>query len=72
MMVHFKAVHEPFYSDDRFRSLYENQELPEPDDLLWPESPKGKVFKGREDICGLFPEIQKFCYNSGEGRSESV
>ncbi|NOX99514.1 MAG: LamG domain-containing protein, partial [Verrucomicrobia bacterium] len=26
---------------------------------------EGKVFKGREDICGLFPEIQKFCYNTG-------
>ncbi len=26
---------------------------------------EGKPFVGREDICGLFPEIQKFCYNVG-------
>jgi arylsulfatase A-like enzyme len=46
LMVHYKAVHEPFYSDDRFRSMFENEDLPEPEDLLWPESPKGKVFEG--------------------------
>lgn len=46
MMVHFKAVHEPFYSHDRYRSLFEDQDLPEPEDLLWEESPKGKVFDG--------------------------
>ena len=46
LMVHYKAVHEPFYSDDRFRSLYEGQELPEPDDLHWEKSPRGSVFDG--------------------------
>ena len=46
MMVHFKAVHEPFYSHDRYRSLFTDQDLPEPDDLLWPESPRDKVFEG--------------------------
>lgn len=46
LMVHFKAVHEPFYSHDRYRSLYANQQIPEPEDLLWPESPKGKCFEG--------------------------
>jgi arylsulfatase A-like enzyme len=46
LMVHFKAVHEPFYSHDRYRSLYADQDLPEPDDLLAPESPQGKCFAG--------------------------
>jgi arylsulfatase A-like enzyme len=46
LMVHFKAVHEPFYSHDRYRSLYAGQELPEPEDMLWDESPKGKRFGG--------------------------
>jgi arylsulfatase A-like enzyme len=40
LMVHFKAVHEPFYSHDRYRTLYEDQDLPEP------ESPLGKCFAG--------------------------
>ncbi len=46
MMCHFKAVHEPFYSHDRFRDLYADRDLPEPEDLLWPESPRGKRFEG--------------------------
>ena len=46
LMCHFKAVHEPFYSHDRYRSLYTDQEFPEPEDLFWPESPKGKRFEG--------------------------
>jgi len=46
LMVHFKAVHEPFYSHDRYRSLYADQDLPEPDDLLEPESPLGRCFAG--------------------------
>ena len=46
LMCHFKAVHEPFYSHDRYRHLYENQDLPEPEDLLWPQSPRGKRFQG--------------------------
>ncbi|MHC4519437.1 MAG: sulfatase/phosphatase domain-containing protein, partial [Planctomycetota bacterium] len=46
LMCHFKAVHEPFYSHDRYRDLYTEQDLPEPEDLLWPESPVGKRFEG--------------------------
>ncbi|MFC1553991.1 sulfatase [candidate division KSB1 bacterium] len=46
LMVHYKAVHEPFFSHDRYRSLFKDQNLPEPEDLFWPESPKGKVFDG--------------------------
>ncbi len=46
LMCHFKAVHEPFYSHDRYRNLYAGQEFPEPEDLFWPESPKGKRFEG--------------------------
>jgi len=46
LMCHFKAVHEPFYSHERYRRLYADQELPEPNDLFWPESPRGKRFKG--------------------------
>jgi len=26
---------------------------------------EGKYFTGREDVCGLFPELQKYCYNVG-------
>jgi len=46
LMCHFKAVHEPFYSHDRYRHLYEDQDLPEPNDLFWPQSPRGKRFEG--------------------------
>lgn len=46
LMCHFKAVHEPFYSHDRYRDLYAGRDLPEPEDLLWPESPQGKRFEG--------------------------
>lgn len=46
LMVHFKAVHEPFYSHERYRSLYADQDLPEPDDLWAAESPQGKCFPG--------------------------
>lgn len=46
MMIHYKAVHEPFYSHDRYRTLYEDQNLPEPEDLNWSESPQNKVFDG--------------------------
>jgi len=27
--------------------------------------PDGKPYAGEGDVCGLFPEIQKFCYNVG-------
>jgi len=46
LMCHFKAVHEPFYSHERYRDLYKNTEFPEPEDLFWPESPKNKRFDG--------------------------
>jgi len=46
LMCHFKAVHEPYYSHDRYRGLYADQDLPEPEDLFWPESPVGKRFDG--------------------------
>jgi len=26
---------------------------------------QGKPYTGREDICGLFPELEKYCYNVG-------
>ena len=46
LMCHFKAVHEPFYSHNRYRRLYADEDLPEPEDLFWPESPVGKRFAG--------------------------
>jgi arylsulfatase A-like enzyme len=46
LMCHFKAVHEPFYSHERYRDLYEGVEFPEPEDLFWPASPKNKRFEG--------------------------
>jgi len=46
LMVHYKAVHEPYYSHDRFRDLYRDEEIEEPEDLLGQESPKGKRFQG--------------------------
>jgi len=46
LMCHFKAVHEPFWSHDRYCDLYADTDLPEPEDLLWPESPVGKRFEG--------------------------
>ena len=45
-MCHFKATHGPFYSHERYRELYDNVEFPEPEDLLWEESPRDKVFDG--------------------------
>ena len=46
LMCHFKAVHEPFYSHDRFRNLYDSLQIPEPNDLFWPESPQDRRFEG--------------------------
>ena len=46
LMCHFKAVHEPFFSHDRYRRLYDDQELPEPEDLFWSQSPRDKRFEG--------------------------
>jgi hypothetical protein len=31
---------------------------------------KGEKLGGREDICGLFPEIQKYCYNVGASMAQ--
>ncbi|MBD3176094.1 MAG: sulfatase-like hydrolase/transferase [Armatimonadia bacterium] len=46
LMCHYKAVHEPFYGPERYRHLLKDVDLPEPADLLWPESPRDKVFDG--------------------------
>lgn len=46
LMCHFKAVHEPFIAHERYKSLFAGVDIPEPEDLLWPESPKGKRFPG--------------------------
>jgi arylsulfatase A-like enzyme len=46
LMCHFKAVHEPFVAHTRYNSLLADEIIPEPEDLLWPESPKGKRFDG--------------------------
>ena len=46
LMCHFKAVHEPFFGHERYRELYAGEDLPEPEDLFWPESPVGKRFEG--------------------------
>lgn len=46
LMCHFKAVHEPFFNHDRYSHLYADRDLPEPEDLFWPESPKDKRFEG--------------------------
>jgi arylsulfatase A-like enzyme len=39
-------VHEPFFNHARYSNLYADQNLPEPEGLFWPESPKGKRFGG--------------------------
>ncbi len=46
LLLHFKAVHEPFYSAERFFQLFSDIEFPEPEDLHRPESPQSKVFDG--------------------------
>ena len=46
LMCHFKAVHEPFFNHPRYQSLFAETEIPEPEDLFKPESPKGKRFDG--------------------------
>jgi len=45
-MCHYKATHERFYSHERYRHLYEDVVFPEPEDLHWDASPRGKVFDG--------------------------
>ncbi len=32
---------------------------------------KGEAYTGREDICGLFPELEKYCYNVGASVAET-
>nr|WP_299381157.1 sulfatase [Allomuricauda sp.] len=48
MMCHFKATHEPFDYPDRFKDLYRNMELPEPE-TLYDFGPKttGRTFLGQ-------------------------
>jgi arylsulfatase A-like enzyme len=45
-MTHYKSVHEPFYAAGKHLELFAGDTLPEPADLLWEESPKGKTFEG--------------------------
>ncbi len=49
LMTHFKATHEPFDYPERFKKLYENIELPEPESL-YDFSPKttGRTFTGQK------------------------
>ena len=56
LMCHFKAVHEPFVAHSRYASLFADQNIPEPEDLLWPTSPQGKRFTGwpLEILAGRF------------------
>lgn len=46
LMCHFKAVHEPFYSHDRYRNLYADENLPEPADLLGATGPENTRIPG--------------------------
>ena len=46
LMTHYKSVHEPFYAAGKHLELFAGDTLPEPADLLWEESPKGKTFEG--------------------------
>ncbi|HKK12926.1 MAG TPA: sulfatase [Flavobacteriaceae bacterium] len=49
LMTHFKAVHEPFDYPDRFKGLYVNDTLPEPENL-YDFSPQttGRTFVGQK------------------------
>ncbi len=49
LMTHFKATHEPFDYPDRFKDLYKNTDLPEPESL-YDFSPKttGRTFVGQK------------------------
>ncbi|MDN5216838.1 sulfatase [Fulvivirgaceae bacterium BMA12] len=49
LMTHFKATHEPFDYPERFKSLYEGQEIPEPESLydFGPET-TGRTFVGQK------------------------
>jgi arylsulfatase A-like enzyme len=46
LMCHFKAVHEPFHPPDRNLKLYDDKDIPLPQDLMAPTSPKGTVIGG--------------------------
>ncbi|MBA7583803.1 N-acetylglucosamine-6-O-sulfatase [subsurface metagenome] len=46
LMTHFKSVHEPFYAAQRHLDLFTGDTIPEPEDLLWRESPRGKTCEG--------------------------
>jgi len=69
LMCHFKATHEPFDYPDRYRTLNENAEIPEPESLydFGPET-NGRSFPGQVlDI--LAERWRRASENSGEGRS---
>jgi len=61
LMCHFKAVHEPYYSHDRYRTLYADVDLPEPADLLGPTGPKDTRIPGwpLELLAGRFTKNPK-------------
>ena len=46
LMCHFKAAHEPFFNHPRYQGLYEDTEIPEPEDLFDEESPRNRRFHG--------------------------
>lgn len=48
LMCHFKAPHRPWVSAERFKDLYKDIEIPEPDNLLDTYETKGDDIKGLE------------------------
>lgn len=46
MVCSYKAPHDPYHNHPRNGDLYADQTIPEPEDLHWPESPKGRVHEG--------------------------
>ncbi len=54
LLCHFKAVHEPFAYAERFESLFQTQEMPEPESLYeFGPDPSGRTFSGQAlDILG--------------------
>ena len=49
MFCNFKATHEPFDYPERFKSLYENDEIPEPASLYdFGKETTGRTFKGQK------------------------
>lgn len=49
MMCHFKATHEPFDYPERYKNLYKDVEIPEPESLYdFDPSNTGRTFKGQQ------------------------